>query len=208
MLEFIRLCLNVCNGLQLQVLISYLFNIKLIGTYFDPFLASCQIFSGLWFLVVRFALFLLTNLSLTKMAMPFFSFLFTHRAGHLCLANRKPVWGSCRLAHVGPTAVLPFWVSMRIFCWQPNHSGVSENSYRGSKEQDCCGPCVFALPCMFTGTLLIVGKQHTGKFDCCGDDEPTEHVLLHCQKYETDLVNILDLSDTLQKNSRSDDKDN
>lgn len=97
---------------------------------------------------------------------------------------------------------------MRIFCWQPNHSGVSENSYRGSKEQDCCGPCVFALPCMFTGTLLIVGKQHTGKFDCCGDDEPTEHVLLHCQKYETHLVNILDLSDTLQKNSRSDDKDN
>lgn len=37
MLEFIRLCLNVCNGLQLQVLISYLFNRKLIGTYFDPF---------------------------------------------------------------------------------------------------------------------------------------------------------------------------
>lgn len=100
-LEFIRLCLNVCNGLQLQVLISYLFNRKLIGTYFDPFLASCQIFSGLWFLVVRFALFLLTNLSLTKMAMPFFFLFFLHTGQDTFVLQIENLYG----AHVDK----PMW---------------------------------------------------------------------------------------------------
>lgn len=59
----------------------------------------------------------------------------------------------------------------------------------------------------------MIGKHNTGKCDYCGEEETTEHAIIHSQKYQVEkrqltrnLRNIkmkLDLIDLLQKVSRS-----
>ena len=65
------------------------------------------------------------------------------------------------------------------------------------------------------GTLYKTGKHNTGSVcEYCGQEETVEHVMLHCQKYESERRHLIqnlrkieihyDLKDILQKNSRND----
>ncbi len=54
-------------------------------------------------------------------------------------------------------------------------------------------------------TLYKMGKRDTGRCEFCGQEESGEHVILYCQKYETErrILMQFKLRDILQNDSRN-----